>query len=89
MLEQLVVTMSGRFKPTKYYLKAAEKAGLRVYPGAKHWKLEGNDPKTGYRSVMMCPHEIKSPGTEFAIRKWLIKMGVVFSLLTILLVKIL
>lgn len=69
-------------KPRKYYLTAAHKAGIQITEGQKHTKMRAIDPETGRPSMMILPHgEIKGRGTEFAIRKWLLKMGVVLSLL--------
>lgn len=65
---------------TEHYLKLAKKHGLVVYPGSKHWKIEGNDPVTHQRSVMMVPHELHGTGTEYAIRKWLLRMGVLLAI---------
>lgn len=72
-------------KPTKFYLDLAEKNGMKVRSGSKHWKIEATD-KSGQRSVMMIPRQLKAKGTEHAIRKWFIRMGVllVISLLFML-----
>ena len=69
-------------KPTKYYVKAAADNGLQVNYGAKHIKITGID-QSGTKSSMMIPHELKGNGTEHAIRKWFLRMGilVVLSLL--------
>ena len=67
-------------KNTDYYLNLAKKNGMKVRSGGKHWKIEAID-QNGNRSVMMIPREVKATGTEHAIRKWFIRMGVLLALL--------
>lgn len=63
-----------------YYISAAEKAGLTVKPGkGDHFKVYGTDPRTGNTDMMVCPMNLKGDGTECAIRKWLIRMGVLLA----------
>lgn len=67
-------------KSGSYYLSQAEKAGLTVKPGkGDHFKMYGTDPRTGNSDMMICPLNLKGNGTECAIRKWLIRMGVVLA----------
>jgi hypothetical protein len=60
-----------------YYVKEAEKNGLRVEMGkGDHCKIYGNVDR-GYMVVPL--HRELATGTECAIRKWLLRMGVVLA----------
>lgn len=66
--------------PTDYYLRAARKSGkVEVIMGSKHIKLRAKDPPPGEQPNMMIPHVLKGDGTERAIVKWLVKMGVLLA----------
>lgn len=67
-------------RSSDYYLDKAKKHGLKVESGGKHWKISGTDPQTGYKSMMTIPRDLKGNGTEFSIKKWLVRMGVLFIL---------
>lgn len=70
---------------TDYYIRKARRSGkVEIIMGKKHIKMRANDPTTGQPSTMMMPRELKAKGTEHAIRKWLIRMGVLLSLLGVL-----
>jgi len=70
---------------TDYYIRKARRSGkITIVQGSKHIKLEATDPATGQSSTMMMPRELKAKGTEYAIRKWLLRMGVALSLLFLL-----
>lgn len=68
-------------KPGKYYIAAAERAdNITVKHGkGDHYKFYGSDPQTGRKEMMPCPLNLKGNGTENAIRKWLIRMGVLLA----------
>lgn len=67
----------------KDYVKAAEKAGLKVKNGkGDHMKIYSpNGEKVRGRSMMVVPmHRELANGTESAIRKWLTGLGVLVAL---------
>jgi hypothetical protein len=60
-----------------YYISVAEKNGFRTEWGkGDHCKIY---PPNGGRP-MICPENLKGNGTEYAIRKFLIKFGVVLCI---------
>lgn len=75
-------------KSGDYYIQVAEKNGCEVKCGkGDHYKVyspEGYD-----RSMMVVPRNLKGNGTENAIRKWLMKFGIVCALIFVFLVFIL
>lgn len=75
-------------KPGKYYLRAAEKSGKITLRQGKgdHVKMYGIDPKTGRSEMMICPENLKGNGTEAAIIKWLVRMGVALLIIILLLI---
>ncbi len=67
-------------KSCSYYIKAAEKHGLKVTNGGCHTKIYG----PADRGFMAVPrHRDLSPGVERAIVKWFLKLGIVVTLGTI------
>lgn len=62
-------------KPGKYYVKAAEKNGLRVENGkGSHVKVYGPAGR-GFTVVPL--HQELANGTECAVRKWFKALGIV------------
>ena len=66
-------------RSTSFYLKKAADNGLLVSYGSKHIKITGID-QAGQKSTMMIPHELKGNGTEHAVVKWFLRMGIVLML---------
>lgn len=66
-------------RTSEYYRKVAAKSGLQVSMGSKHIKISGYD-QSGVKTTMMLPHELKGNGTEHAIVKWFLRMGIVITL---------
>lgn len=65
---------------TEYYLRAAKRSGkIEVTYGGKHIKLQAKDPPAGEPGRMIIPHKLKGNGTERAIVKWLLRMGVLLA----------
>lgn len=62
-------------KSGSYYIKQAEKNGLKVCNGSKHIKVYAPDG-----SMMTIPYNLKGNGTEFSIRKWFMKLGILVVL---------
>ena len=67
-------------RTSEYYRKIAARSGLSVSMGSKHIKISGYD-QAGMKTTMMLPHELKGNGTECAIIKWFLRMGIVIALL--------
>ena len=64
----------------KDYVRAAEKAGMTTRNGkGDHVVVTAND---GHTMTIPLHKELRN-GTEHAVRKWLIKYGVIFSLLAV------
>ena len=64
-------------KTCSYYIKAAEKNGLKVTEGGCHTKIYG----PADRGFMAVPrHKDLSPGVEKAIVRWFLKLGIVVAL---------
>ena len=67
-------------RTSEYYRKAAAKSRLQITIGSKHIKISGYD-QAGIKTTMMLPHELKGSGTECAIVKWFLRMGIVIAIL--------
>jgi len=62
-------------------IRAAQKGGCIVRPGkGSHYVVKPPPGTVGGRS-MVIPVKIKGKGTEHAIRKWLLDLGIVISLI--------
>lgn len=62
----------------EYYAREAERHGLRVEHGkGSHIKIYG-DADRGY--IIVPKHRELANGTEYAIKKWFIKLGIVVTL---------
>jgi len=66
-------------KPSgNFYISKAEKGGCMVKAGrGDHVKVYSPDKS----SMMVIPRNLHGTGTECAIRKWLLRFGIVLSLL--------
>lgn len=71
-----------------YYVKLAKRSGMQVTQGAKHIKISTLSPD-GIKSTMMIPRDLKGNGTERAIIKWFLKMGIVIALILALILGLL
>jgi len=62
----------------KYYLQAAHKAGFNVKPAkGDHWKVTAPN---GAQTIIPAHRELAN-GTECAIKKWFIRLGVVLAII--------
>lgn len=55
-----------------YYCDKAEKGGLKV-----KFNFQGHPIIEAKDSSLMLPRNLNNPGTECAIRKWLLRLGIV------------